>query len=362
MSIQLPSNFNLPAPSHIDRRTDLAKDTNDLRNWDFSVNPIPVGFEVCVGGTWYTFIGQSQENLNTVTGYFRERGGINVVQETGTSTTDVMSQAAVSNSIFELTGRVQEIVANLGIILEIKLIPVEEFSGLSGGLYEKGTSVTPAFGWKTYYNGTELKPTTSSSEVEGSTYNPYIYTVSPEGIEQEAKGNLTVNYGNDPNLSTWISSSSINKDTTYRIKLQYGTGVSQLIASLDITYTFINKRSWGYVTTSTVDNNTVTNFLNGSDGKIIGSDLSLSRELPVTRFNCSDAGEGVYPIYVVPSDIFNQEDEDVRVLVGNIEVSTYNLSERSRPIIINMGSDGYRALIFNVKQRGILNIEVKNYD
>ena len=368
MAIRIPTNFNLPAPAFLDKKTGLAQNTNDLRNWDFTTNPIPVGFEVCVGGTWYTYLGQSQENLDTETGYFRERGGINVVQETGESTTNVMSQNAVTEQLESLQIRIQSIIENLGIILEIR---VENFSPEQdkstkiitggGGLYEKGSIVIPKIAWKTYYNGEILQV--------GDVGNVYVYpvTIEDDGSETEGgalSGILTKGTSEYPDTIFWeATNTQITTRTKLRLRINYGSGVAQLIASQDIKFTFVNQRVWGYIDTDIVDSTIVESFLAGERGKIIGSDLSLSRELDNKVFDCSvgDNEEGVYPIYLVPSDIYSSDPGDPRVLVGNIEVSTYTITPEVNQILINYGSDSYRAMVFNVKQKGILNIEVKNY-
>lgn len=367
MAIKIPTNFNLPAPAYLDRKTGLAQNTNDLRNWDFTANPIPVGFEVCVGGTWYTYLGQSQENLDTETGYFRERGGINVVQETGESTTNVMSQNAVTEQLESLQTRIQSIIENLGIILEIRIeeFPPEQDENtkiITGGgdLYEKGSIIIPKIAWKTYYNGEIL----SVEDIK----NVYVYPVTTGSDESEVEGGalsgiLTKGTSEHPDTIFWeATATQITADTKLRLRINYGSGIAQLIASQDIDFTFVNQRVWGYIDTDRVDSTIVESFLSGERGKIIGNDLSLSRELDNKVFDCSDSGEeGAYPIYLIPSNIYSNDIGDPRVLVGNIEVSTYTITPEVNQILINYGSDSYRAIVFNVKQKGILNIEVKNY-
>lgn len=371
MAIILPSNLTIPAAAYLDKRTGLASTINDLRNWDFTTNPIPVGFEVCVDGRWYTYQGRGENiEIDTLTGYFKERGGINVVQEAGSSEDNVMSQKAVTDNLNSLSDRIQEIIENLGIILEIKEEPIYDSDGTlssnGGGLYEVGTQVTPMFGWKVYYNGSVISPGTDPSD--NGTYNTNIYRVvtneSGTEIEERARGTITTGTTEDPYISIWQGEDIINSDTKLRVRTTYGTGVGQLTAYLDIDYKFVNKKTWGYITTSPLEIKieNIENFLNGNDGKIIGSELSLTRELSLTVLDCSDNKVGgVYPIYIVPASIYNSEDDyNIRVLVGNMEVSTYEIS--SNPYYINNGITGYMALIFSVKQNGVLNIEIKNYE
>ena len=166
MALLLPTNLNLPAAAFVDRRTGLAKTVNDLRNWDYENVPIPVGFEVFVDGKWYIYQGQENVTADTLTGYFRERGGINVVQVTGNSTDSVMSQKAVTDQLNTLSDRINEITENLGIILEIREVELLNSEGNplnhGGGLYEVGEQVSPIFGWKVYYNGVPILASDSS--------------------------------------------------------------------------------------------------------------------------------------------------------------------------------------------------------
>lgn len=381
MSILISTNLNLPAPAYLDKRIGQALSVNDLRNWDFTATPIPVGFEVCVEGKWYAYQGQGEGIVaDTVTGYFKERGGINIVQETGSSTTNVMSQGAVTEALYSQNDLIQQLVERVGIIFELEKVDVTDSDGSiatnGGELYERGSNVVPYFAWKAYYNNREVIPGRESSDGIDVSYDPTISYIEKDSngdwsTPQRASGTIIYPSPGDEDkyVTKFQSSAPISNDTIFTVNVKYGTGVNQLSATLTIEYTFVNRKYWGYTNNTSVDvSDILESFLDevntgGEINSILGSELSLSRELPLTKFNCStksdgstEISEGVFPIYIVPSDIYGSD--EIRVLVGNIEANTYDIFSGST----EGGTINYRVILFNVKQRGILNIEVKNYE
>ena len=381
MSILISTNLNLPAPAYLDKRIGQALSVNDLRNWDFTATPIPVGFEVCVEGKWYAYQGQGEGIVaDTVTGYFKERGGINIVQETGSSTTNVMSQGAVTEALYSQNDLIQQLVERVGIIFELEKVDVTDSDGSiatnGGELYERGSNVVPYFAWKAYYNNREVTPGRESSDGIDVSYDPTISYIEKDSnadwsTPQRASGTIIYPSPGDEDkyVTKFQSSAPISNDTIFTVNVKYGTGVNQLSATLTIEYTFVNRKYWGYTNNTSVDvSDILESFLDevntgGEINSILGSELSLSRELPLTKFNCStksdgstEISEGVFPIYIVPSDIYGSD--EIRVLVGNIEANTYDIFSGSS----EGGTINYRVILFNVKQRGILNIEVKNYE
>lgn len=381
MSILISTNLNLPAPAYLDKRIGQALSVNDLRNWDFTATPIPVGFEVCVEGKWYAYQGQGEGIVaDTVTGYFKERGGINIVQETGSSTTNVMSQGAVTEALYSQNDLIQQLVERVGIIFELEKVDVTDSDGniaTNGGeLYERGSNVVPYFAWKAYYNNREVTPGRESSDGIDVSYDPTISYIEKDSngdwsTPQRASGTIIYPSPGDEDqyVTKFQSSAPISNDTIFTVNVKYGTGINQLSATLTIEYTFVNRKYWGYTNNTSVDvSDILESFLDevntgGEINSILGSELSLSRELPLTKFNCStksdgstEISEGVFPIYIVPSDIYGSD--EIRVLVGNIEANTYDIFSGST----EGGTINYRVILFNVKQRGILNIEVKNYE
>ena len=244
MANKIGSNFLLPAKNFLDKRQELVSRVEELRSWDYNKNPIPQGFEIFVDGKWYTYYGDTVD-FDETTGYFRIRGGINVLQTTGNSKSDVMSQNSVTNALNGLNERIQDIVSNLGTVLEIRLIPDFEFedrSQHSGGLFEKGTSVQPAFAWEVWYNGTRLK----SSEVSNLViYQDGVNTgINPSFLE-EGKDEGGKPYGY---VWRWTLGKKISSNTKFTISVSYGTGdsiIGSINVSQDIPYEFIKAKLWG---------------------------------------------------------------------------------------------------------------------
>ena len=92
MANKIGSNFLLPAKVFLDKRQGIVSGIGELGTWDYDKYPIPDGFEVFVDGKWYTYYKDIEKD--SITGFFRIRGGINVLQTTGSSEDDVMSQNA----------------------------------------------------------------------------------------------------------------------------------------------------------------------------------------------------------------------------------------------------------------------------
>ena len=66
--INLGANFNYQAEKFLDDRQGLPQTLDDLLNWDILV---PLGFEVCVNGEWYTYKGEDFWNIET--GHWEKR-------------------------------------------------------------------------------------------------------------------------------------------------------------------------------------------------------------------------------------------------------------------------------------------------
>ena len=69
MAVKLNYNYSFSGADFLDSRQGLATSIEELLEWDFSTMPIPLGFEVCVNGIWYTYNTKWSES----TGYFKER-------------------------------------------------------------------------------------------------------------------------------------------------------------------------------------------------------------------------------------------------------------------------------------------------
>ena len=70
MAIIIADQFRLRQKNFLDDRQS-ASSLTVLKNWDFSANPLPDGFEVCVNGVWYVY--NSSHTVDPSTGRFRSR-------------------------------------------------------------------------------------------------------------------------------------------------------------------------------------------------------------------------------------------------------------------------------------------------
>lgn len=68
MGLNIGSNFNYQGENFLDSRQGLPKTLSDLVNWDILV---PLGFEVCVGGSWYIYKGPDYWDPRT--GHWQDR-------------------------------------------------------------------------------------------------------------------------------------------------------------------------------------------------------------------------------------------------------------------------------------------------
>ena len=68
MSIVITDSFGIRSGRWLDDRMNVSS-LSDLRNWDFSTNPLPDGFEVCVDGVWYRY--NSANDIDSTLGKFR---------------------------------------------------------------------------------------------------------------------------------------------------------------------------------------------------------------------------------------------------------------------------------------------------
>lgn len=348
MAIQVDSNLLLKAKDFLDRRQSLAVTLRDLYEWDYDNFPIPVGFEVYVEGQWYTFMGKSGISNDSLTGYFRERGGINVVQETGSSINDVMSQKAVTDELNNLSEIINSIISSDGKILKVEILPYDDKK--VPGKYSISSSIIPGFAWKVYYNDVEIDP------VDLSDVGVYLKTVE-DGEEilksvDKVSGNQIFVYTNSNNQPIYI-----RENTTFVLKISYGVGSSKVSTQLELDYKFLGTKYWGKIPSNLISGKNgeeLYNYLKGDYN--ISSDRSEYRETGVITFDCSleeYKNIGLCPGIVIPSDLINSNEYiPFRVLVGGIEVSDYTMKS------YDSQEDGrVNIYVLNTPQRGILNIE-----
>ena len=71
MAIIITDKFQLRQRNFLDDRQGIASSVSTLKSWNYSTVPIPEGFEVYVGGVWYTY--RSSNPDDPVTGRFKTR-------------------------------------------------------------------------------------------------------------------------------------------------------------------------------------------------------------------------------------------------------------------------------------------------
>lgn len=349
MAIQVDSNFLLKAKDFLDRRQSLAVTLRDLAGWDYTNFPIPVGFEVFVEGQWYTYMGKDGISNDSLTGYFRKRGGINIVQETGNSINDVMSQNAVTKELNSLSEIINSIISNEdGKILKVEILPYDDKK--VPGKYSISSSIVPGFAWKVYYNDVEIEPS------ELSDVGVYLKTIEDDEeilkSVDKVSGNQIFVYTNSNNQPVYI-----RENTTFILKISYGVGSSKISTQLELDYKFLGTKYWGKIPGDLVSNKSgeeLYNYLKGDYN--ISSDRSEYRETGVIIFDCSleeYKKTGLCPGIVIPSDLVNSDEyTPFRVLIGGIETSDYIVKD------YDSQEDGrVSIIILNTPQRGILNIE-----
>ena len=350
MAVQIDSNLLLRAQDYLDRRQSIAITLNDLAGWDYTNYPIPVGFEVFVECQWYTYMGKKGITNDSLTGYFRKRGGINVVQETGNSTSNVMSQDAVTRELNNISEILNSLISSGdGEVLKINILPNPNRSYSIPGKYSISSSIVPGFAWEVYYNDNKIDPT------ELSSVEVYLRTIvnGKEVLESVEKvtGNQTFVYTNRDSGTI-----SIKENTTFVLKISYGVGSSKVSSQVYLDYKFLGTKYWGKIPSNlkSESGEKLYEYLKGDYN--ISSDRSEFRETGVLTFDCSDEKNiklGLNPGIVLPVDLINSDGiTPFRVLVGGIETSDYSVKTYTS------SEDGkVDIIVLDTPQRGILNIE-----
>lgn len=349
MAIQVDSNLLLKAKDFLDKRQSIAVNIRDLAGWDYDNYPIPVGFEVYVEGQWYTYMGKDNVSKDGLTGYFRKRGGINVVQETGNSVNDVMSQDAVTKELNNLSEIINSLISSEnGKILRIEILSYDDKK--APGKYSVSSRIIPGFAWKVYYNDVEVDPPNLSD---------VGVFLKKEEEGQEILTRVDKISGNQTFVYTSINSQPIyiNENTTFVLKVSYGVGSSKVSTQIELDYKFLGNKYWGNIPGNLASNKSgeeLYNYLKETYN--LSSDRSEYRETGVIIFDCSsdeNKETGLCPGIVIPSNLINSDKQTpFRVLVGGIEISDYNVVE------YNSSEDGRVNIItLGTPQRGILNIE-----
>ena len=153
MGIAIGSNFNYQGEGFLDSRQGMPQTVSDLLNWDILV---PLGFEVCVQGEWFTYKGESYWDAEL--GHWERR------------------QQDVSEEINKLMSAVFPMTLSIS----------------PGGTYEVGRVVSPRITWT-------LKKGSVQFQADRATVN---------GIEVE-----------NPELGRYEPSETIRENRTYSVKV-----------------------------------------------------------------------------------------------------------------------------------------------
>lgn len=180
MSLKIGTNFDYQGHDFLDSRQGLPQSLSDLRNWDILV---PLGFEACVSGEWYTWKGP--DYWNDETGHWEKRS------------------ASMGNNYDDAIAK-----------LMAEVFPAT-FSVSGSGQYEKGQSITPVITWSLKKEGVSVP--IDKVWIDG--------TLLP-----------------DPNVTRWSPASPITATKTYQVKVQSSEG-AEFTGSA--RWTFSLKRYWG---------------------------------------------------------------------------------------------------------------------
>ena len=228
--IKIGTNFLYDGKNFLDLRQGEADSTEDLKTWNIN---IPVGFEVCVNGTWYVY---NPEFESETTGHFKKR--IDVELNNSTDFDNINEQLAeLQNTVFPLS---------------LSVSPGQSTTN------EMGSTINPSLSWTVTRKGSRVSPTEA------------FVNDSTEGI--------------DPDLSSYHSKSSIKTNTNYNVKVKY----KGLVASQNISYVFRLKKYYGVSANETLTNSEVLN--------LEGSTWATSWTMNATTFNCTGGKYPYYVI------------------------------------------------------------------
>lgn len=201
--IDIGTNILYNGKNFLDLRQGKADSLADLKTWSLN---IPTGFEVCVGGVWYVYNPEFEED--EITGKFRKR-------------IDVELGASVDVS--GMQGQISEL---MDAVFPLSL----SISG-GGGTYETGSTITPHLTWSVSRKGVAVNPT--SATVNNST----------EGVGSDKK--------------SWTGS-PITTTTTYTVKVGY----QGLEKSGTASFTFRLHKYFGVSAKTSLTNSDILAFSN----------------------------------------------------------------------------------------------------
>ena len=105
MSINVTDNFKLRSNIFLDNRI-IVENEEALLNWNTASNPLPAGFEVCIGSTWYVYKPEMtpEEAAASPTGYFVKRADAVFSSGQAVNTVSISDSSSLSGSDDLFTG------------------------------------------------------------------------------------------------------------------------------------------------------------------------------------------------------------------------------------------------------------------
>lgn len=308
MSLNIGTNFNYQGEDFLDSRQGAPKSTSDLKNWTI---PVPLGFEACLDGTWYMWMGLDSAD-DPVLGHWRKRP----MGEGGGNYDEAIDK--LMRAVFKL-----------------------EFTVSGGGTYESGT--------------TGVKPTISwIGRKESATVYPMSSQINP--------GTGWINLGNS---YSYTPANAISTNTTYNIKANFGddgerTGSTSVVFKL--------KKYLGSVSESirankilndSVSTIKISELINSPNGNVAPVGWADTWKNAATPVNCFWNSVGAYPIYIIPASLYESAASSFYVRAGDFNYSDYTVKIKN---LINspkeaaqlagqtITPDSYAFIVFNVKQ------------
>ena len=242
MAIIITDNFGFRSNRFIDDRSGKAS-LEDLKNWDFTTNPLPDGFEVCVAGVWYVY--NSSNETSETTGKFKERQTGSGPGDATFATDQKVSETSISSNESDITSTSTELFTGQAIYnyAASKLDPMLPFSVTA--------SISPSI--------------PSSVKLSGDTFTgPYVATCTAKKGNDTVTSSttFTVSEGSGATVSgnqiTISNVTGTNQTITYSFNGTYNgsTATASTSASFKFGYRFV----FGSTTSTTwnVNNATLT--------------------------------------------------------------------------------------------------------
>ena len=186
MSLKIGTNIEYNGRKFLDSRQGKANTIEDLKTWS---TPVPEGFEISLGGTWYIY--SSSLPVSQETGHFHLRPDYDIPgSEYGTR-------------IDREIGKIEEEIS--------KITTLEVTSKSGGGVFEAGRLINPAMTWTIAVSGIEVTPE----------------NVIVNGVELGPR--------------SYYTESNLGESKTYTVVIQY-QGMETTIV---FQYNFVDLSFWG---------------------------------------------------------------------------------------------------------------------